>query len=548
MDTLDLSVENFITTEQINVLKRIERNIKRSDGEYALYFVECNLPNLRRQLIDKLESNSDINLLTLEIADYPKDQGIHIDEWISEQKKRYQNSKKPLSGINIIGLEHLLPTDSNEQIIQTVSELNWRRSYFQALAVPIIFWLPRYALNLLTSNASDFYDWYSDIYHFDSDSTQKSFAISQQMTSLRHPKSHISAHQYLSKQEKEQQLRQLNALLDETNNINDIAHLKNQMGLLLYSIGLPDKALVAFQDAYLGYQKIGYKSGEAGVLSNISQVLRNQGKNESALDSLKKSLNIINKDSNKSGLAVTLNNLGQVYHDLGELEKALEYYERSLALCVQAYDKIGIGSTLNNIASIYHTRGDNANALKYFKSSLNICKEIDDKLGLSNLLGNIGILYHQDNDNDTALSYFKDSLKVCTEIGDDDGIAEALSNIGNIYKDQGNLASALEYFEKSLAIDEKIKNETRMILTLNKIAQIYVSEENYSEAIKYLENAIDICEKSGNKESLAYLSYNLGYVLQITNTGLSIENNTYLQKSYVLAKELGLDDILSEIP
>lgn len=547
MDTLDLSAESSITTEQIDVLKRIQRNVKRSDGEYALYFVECNLPNLRRQLIDKLESTSDINLLTLEIADYPKDQGMHIDEWISEQKTRYHNSEKPLSGINIVGLERLLPTDSNEQIIQTVSELNWRRSYFQALSIPIIFWLPSYALNLLTSNASDFYDWYSDIYHFDSDSTQKNFAISQQMMSLRHPTSHISAHQYLPKQEKEQQLRQLNALIDETNSTNDIAHLKNQMGLLLFSIGLPDKALAAFQDAYLSYQTIGYKSGEAAVLSNISQVLRSQGKSDAALDCLEKSLNIINEDSDKSGLAVTLNNLGQIYYDLGESEKALEYYERSLALCVQAYDKIGIGSTLNNIASIYHTRGDNTNALKYFKSSLNICKEIDDKLGLSNLLGNIGSLYYQDSDNDTALSYFKDSLEVCKEIGNDEGVGEALSNIANIYKDQGDLASALDYFEKSLVTDENIGNETRMILTLNKIAQIHVDEDNYGKAIKHLEKAIDICERNSDKENLAYISYNLGCILKIMNAGLTIENNTYLQQSYVLARELGLEAILAEV-
>ena len=547
MDTLDLTSETSITKEQIEILKRIQRNVKRSNGEYALYFVECNLPNLRRQLIDKLESNTSINLLTLEIADYPKDQGIHIDEWISEKKNHYHNSKRPLSGINITGLERLLPTDSNEQIIQTVSELNWRRSYFQALAVPIIFWLPSYALNLLTSNASDFYDWYSDIYHFDSDNIQKSSAISQQMTSLRHPTSHISAHQYLPKQEKEHQLRQLNALLDETDGINDTAHLKNQMGLLLFSIGLPDKALEAFQDAYLIYQKIGYKGGEAAVLSNMSQALRSQGRSDAALDSLEKSLKIINEDPDKSGLSVTLNNLGQVYYDLGELEKALEYYERSLTLCVQAFDKIGIGSTLNNIASIYHTHGDNTNALKYFEHSLKICEEINDKLGLSNLLGNIGSMYYQDDDKSTALSYFRKSLAICREIGDDEGIGAALSNIANIYKDQGDLISALDYFKKSLVIDEEIRNCNRVVVTLNKIAHIYSNQENYSEAIKCLEKAIGICERNNNKESLAYTSYNLGCLLQITRTGLSKENNIYLQQSYALGKELGLEPLLSQV-
>ncbi len=547
MDTLNLLTNNSITEEQIEVLNRIRRNIKRSENEYALYFVECNLPNLRKQLINELDSTDDINLLTLNIANYPKDKGLHIDEWVSEQKNEYQskNPEQTLDGINIVGLEQLLPTDSNEQIIKTVSELNWRRSYFQAISVPIIFWLPSYALALLANQASDFYDWYSDIYHFESDFEQKNFAISQQVSSLRHPESNIAAHQYQSKAEKEKQLRHLYALLDETRNMNDIATIQNQIGLLLFSIGRQEKALSCFQCAYDTYKDIDNKIGMASTLSNISQILISKGDYSSALDSLKKSLEIIKVNKGDIGLGATLNNIGQVYSSIGNHEKALYYYNFGLKTCEQYGDKIGIGSALNNIASIYYDRGEYDNALDYFERSLKTCKEISDKLGLGTSLNNIASIYEIRKDYDKALVYFEKSLNICREIGNKSGIATALSNIANMYQTLGDDANALIYFKKSLVIDEETKNVTGMSLTFNNMAQIYSNKGDYIVAIDYFKKSIIISKMIDDKVGLAYSYYNLGSVLQKSDYELLVQDNKYFKQAYDLAKELNLKEVLS---
>ena len=97
MGILEFSINTPITEEQIEVLQRIRRNIRRSENEYALYFVECNLPNLRRQLIGELDNTDNLNLLTLDITDYPKNEGIHIDEWVHKQKNKYQNAKSRIA-------------------------------------------------------------------------------------------------------------------------------------------------------------------------------------------------------------------------------------------------------------------------------------------------------------------------------------------------------------------------------------------------------------------------------------------------------------------
>ena len=547
MNKLNLSTYGAMTKEQIETLSRIQRNIKRSHNQYALYFVECNLPNLRRQLIDELNNTDELHLLTLDIADYPEENSLHIDEWVNKQKIQFQSEypKLALSGINILGLERLLPTDSDEKVIKTVSELNWRRSYFKALSVPVIFWLPSYVLSLLANQASDFYDWYSDIYHFNSGDEQKKEAYSQQVKSLRHPKSDISAHLYQSKQEKNKQLRQLISLLDESNTLNDKAYIRNQVGLLFYSMGELEKSLFNFQQSHDLYKEVDKGFDVAVVLNNISQVLITQGYNEKALKYLERALSILENNNERQSSGATLNNIGQAYSLLGNYNDALVNYKIALKISKEFNDKSGISSALNNIASVFHVRGDYANALRYFNKSLVVCKETGDKAGISKILNNTASIYEINKDYESAKFYFEQSLEICNAIGDKLGIATTLSNIANIFKEQGNYSLALDYLEKALDIDRETKNKFGISNSFNNLAQIYMAKGDYGTAINYLKKAIKVCEEVDNKEGLAYSYYNLGALLEVTKSDLVAKNNPYLQKSYELAKEIGLEDILS---
>lgn len=508
MDTLSLATNSSITEEQLDVLNRIRRNIKRSENEYALYFVECNLPNLREQLINELNSTNDLNLLTLNITNYPKDKGLHIDEWVDKQKIEYQskNIKQLINGINIVGLEQLLPTDSNQQIIKTVSELNWRRSYFQALGVPIIFWLPSYALALLANQASDFYDWYSDIYHFDSAFEQKEVAYTQQALSLYHPETNIPAHEYQSKEEKVKQVRQLNALLDETNNKNDVAYIRNQIGLLLLTMGDLKKALSCFQEAYAIFQELDCKLEAARTLNNISQIFIKEGEANSALIYLQEALEIVNENSDETVLSVTFNSMGEAYDILHNNTEALKYYEYALKICERLDEKTGVSATLNNIASIYYTQGDYKSAFVHFKRSLAISRKIGSKLGLIAPLVNMASIYEIYKDYDNALLNYYESLNISEEIGEKLVMGTSLYSIANIYRIQGDYIKASNYLRKSVIIFELLDD----------------------------------------KKCLAYGRYNLGFILKELDSNLCIEANEYLYKAYLLAKELGLRDIISD--
>ena len=464
MDTLSLATNNSITEEQLYVLNRIKRNIKRSENEYALYFVECNLPNLREQLISELNSTNDINLLTLNITDYPKDKGLHIDEWVDKQKSEYQNAKpkQSLDGINIVGLEQLLPTGSNEQIIKTVSELNWRRSYFQALGVPIIFWLPSYALALLANQASDFYDWYSDIHHFDSNLEQRKTAVFNQTKSLKHPNFNISAQHYKTSIEKEVELKKLRALLDETNTSNDSAYIRSVMADLLYSMGSLDEALKYWKDAKEIVIKMNNKIAEQTILSNISQIYQAQGNYDKALDCLTKA----------QSLGESLNNMNDN------------------------------GAISNNISLIYIARGDYKNALKELEKSLKIDAKVDDDIALSTRYINTGGIYYKIREYDKALDYMNRALKLSQDIGNKVGISHSYNGIATIYGDKGYEDLALQYLEKSLEICEETGNKVLLSTVLYNISFIYFDQENFDAALQYLNRSLAISREIGDLGSV----------------------------------------------
>ncbi len=470
MDTLGLATNISITEEQKGVLNRIRRNIKRSENEYALYFVECNLPNLRKQLIDELDSTDGLNILTLNLADYPKDKGLHIDEWLSKKKKRYQDGKpkRQLDSINIIGLEQLLPTDSDEQIIKTVSELNWRRSYFQALTVPIIFWLPSYALELLATQASDFYDWYSDIYHFESNLEQKKLAVSYQLNSLRHPDSKIHAQHYQTFTEKEIQLKSLRSLLDEASTPNDQAYIRTLMADLLYSTGRLDEALIYWEEAMKIAIQIGNKVAQQTILSNISQIYQTQGNHDKALDYLMKaqSLGAINHTGAIS------NNISLIYIARGEYEKAIQELEKSIDLDTETDDKVALSTSYMNIGGIYCKIGKQDKALDYMNKALYISKFIDSKIGIAHALNGIASVYQDKKNKDLALRYLKEASELCEEIGNKSLLSTILYNISSIYYEKESFDIALNNLNRSLAISREIGDLESVEITLSAIDSI----------------------------------------------------------------------------
>ncbi|MDX9993613.1 MAG: CHAT domain-containing protein, partial [Anaerolineales bacterium] len=145
----------------------------------------------------------------------------------------------------------------------------------------------------------------------------------------------------------------------------------------------------------------------ADGLNQTGKLLLHIGEYETALASLKQSLQICQQIGDIQGESVTLNNISQIFKAQGNYELALEYSKKDLAICQKIGDKAGEGVTLNNISQIYAAQGDYETALAYLKQSLQIRQQIGDKAGEGTTLNNITQIFKARGDYETAQAYLK---------------------------------------------------------------------------------------------------------------------------------------------
>lgn len=321
-------------------LPRLAKALQRAQGEFALFFVECNLPSLRHELADKLARSLpspplrvDLSLLDLS--------NIHLqlDEVISLQA----SDAPPDAAIFLFGLEQLLPTLSHEKLLTTVQQLNWRRGSFARLQRPLVVWLPRYALNLLAEQAPDFYDWYSGVFIFPADQVTQQQEESATFQALWN--TGIHAGDYSSQEEKRRWLRTLKSLLDDHQQPDTTrASLLGNAGYLLKGLGDYEQALNYLNQSLAIRQEIGDKSGEGTTLNNMATTAHARGDYDTALNYLKQSLAIQQEIGDVAGLCATLFNMRHIHLQNKEVNEAIQAWVTVYGIAKKNQSGSGTGS------------------------------------------------------------------------------------------------------------------------------------------------------------------------------------------------------------
>lgn len=447
-------------------LKRLRQSLQRTGEEFALFFVECNLPVLRNELAAALAQDITPQPVRIDLSLFSSDTQ-HLDELIALQVKGTQGP------IFLFGLEQWLPTLSGDKLLSTVQQINWRRNRYAGLQRPLVIWLPRYAMDKLAESTPDFYDWYSGIFVFQASAELQ---IQEEGNSLETILSGdgIHAADRLSQKEKKHWMHTLHELLQgHTQEDAGRASLLGNLALLMNSMGDYDQALAKYQKALSIQQEIGDKKGEGVTLNNISQIHDARGDYETALDLLQQSLAIRREIGDKSGEGATLNNISQIHMARGDYDSAVDLLQQSLTICREIGNKEGEGATLNNMAINAHARGDYDTALDFLNQSLSIRREIGDKSGEGATLNNMSAIAHARGDYDTALNFQQQSLAIQKEIGDKKGEGTTLNNISQIHKASGDYTTALNFLQQSLAIRREIGDTAGLCATLFNMGHIH---------------------------------------------------------------------------
>ena len=139
------------------VLDRLARVIRRAD-DFVLGFVKCNhLPQqeeMRQEFLARLENK---RVLEIEL-----DQDKPIVSLLDEITPCW-NASDPPDVVCVYGLRYSIQAED----LPVLGRLNNDRELIRrAVPVPLLIWLPDYALDLVARGAPDFWAWRSGVYEF----------------------------------------------------------------------------------------------------------------------------------------------------------------------------------------------------------------------------------------------------------------------------------------------------------------------------------------------------------------------------------------------
>ena len=326
-------------------LARLLWALRRAQG-FALYFARCNVPAYRAKLIEGIRANLSRPIAVIEIKP------------LAEHEKRLQSVdgyvEERLAGVSpdavvfITGLENLLPSRNEAQMLATTQELNWRRGLFQKMGRPMVFWLPEYALTMLARNAPDLYDWYSGVYDLEIPQQMRADVARATLDTIRQTEDR----RWLDRDERDRWEDVLHELLAA-------AQISAQS-----DPGDPSEESAAEQ---------------SDLLDRLGRFYRQRTEYALARDYHSRALKISEEafGPNHPNVATYLNNLASVLQDLGELQNARTLIERSLKIDEEVFgpNHPNVATRLNNLALVLEDLGELQNARTLFERALVIVRE-----------------------------------------------------------------------------------------------------------------------------------------------------------------------------
>jgi tetratricopeptide (TPR) repeat protein/TolB-like protein len=238
-----------------------------------------------------------------------------------------------------------------------------------------------------------------------------------------------------------------------------IAEARFQEGSASLSLGAPDTALSAFDEAARIYTAMGDRGRLARTLNARGVLLEGRGDLAGAAAAYGRSQAMQKAIGNEYGEAAAEANLANLDLRQGRLEQGRARLERSLASFRRLERKAAAASVLNNLAVVAQMKGDFAAYEARLTEATAACREIGDRGGEARALANRGDLRFSRGDLAGAGDDFAAALAVYRALGDRGSAAQTVQNQGAVLLRQGSTAAAERLFTQSLAVFRELKDK-----------------------------------------------------------------------------------------
>ena len=252
------------------------------------------------------------------------------------------------------------------------------------------------------------------------------------------------------------------------------------------------------------------RSEEAGPLkvaeswSALGTLFRRTGRLDTAAAVQRKALGLrrrhLPEDHEK--VAASMNDLAAVLYDAGRLEEAAPLYREALSInrARLGEDHPNVAASLNNLAGLYYDLGRMAKAEKLYRETLSLDRDNfgDAHPYVATDLSSLGLTLYEQEEYEEAERMLRRSLEIRRKElgGTHPDVAITLHNLAYLYMDTGRLDQAEEAFQEALQIrrDRLEPPHPRLASNLHGLGSLYQKRGRPDAAERYFQEAIAMQE------------------------------------------------------
>jgi tetratricopeptide (TPR) repeat protein/transcriptional regulator with XRE-family HTH domain len=245
------------------------------------------------------------------------------------------------------------------------------------------------------------------------------------------------------------------------------------------------------------------RSGEAGALTNLGDLLRPAGDYPAAAGALEEALGIYRDIGSWLGQANVLTYLGDVRTLTGDYLAAGQMLEQALSIYRELGDRLGQANALSNLAVVRWGTADYPAAARALQEALDIYRELGDRLGQANALNKLGVVRWATGDYPAAADAQEQTLSISRDLGDRVGEATALSDLGVVRLATGDYRAAAQAQEEALDIYRDTGSPLGQANALSYLGVARREMADYPAAAAALGQALSIYRELGDRDGQA---------------------------------------------
>lgn len=243
----------------------------------------------------------------------------------------------------------------------------------------------------------------------------------------------------------------------------------NNIGLYYWKTNNYSNALKYLEDCLTISIEISDINVQAECLSNIGIIYKELGDFDQALKHHLKGLEIDRNSNNKKNVALDLNNIGIAIKNKALISKekrllyvALDSFKKSLDLLDSGQDLKTEIQVLNNIGTIYALLNDYTEASSNYLMCLDKAKSVMDLESEEMIQNNLGAFYYQQNHLSNAIKFFMNAKRIGENRDFSCGLWETYLGLGQCYEKKNDFSKAVAYYKKAVNVVDRLRGNIHL--------------------------------------------------------------------------------------